>query len=124
MAEKSTILVHRNVRTTAVITLISAVVWTSLSVYYTLNKSVDLAIPPEVLAPLDPTYDEQTLQALSQKRQMSDESLPSDFAPITINEVVPVTTPQPSTPSTEIPTDDTTTSDDVPVPSPQFNPAL
>lgn len=113
MAEKASILVHRNVRTIASVSLISALIWTGFGVYYALTKPVDLSVPPEMLLPIDTQYDEQTLDALSRKRQISDEVVPPDFAPISVNEITttPLSSPLPE-PSL-IPQESTTPSADV-----------
>jgi len=73
MAEKSTVMVNKSLKTMAMITLISSVIWTALAIYNAIKKPIDLQVPAEMLMPIDPKIDEDTLEEISKKRQITDD---------------------------------------------------
>lgn len=93
MATKTTVMVHKTYKTLGQITLVTSIVWTGVAVYNALNKAPTIDIPPEVLAPIDTRFDQNTLNEIAAKRQLTDDP--------TIVQVLEenAATPQPELPS-------------------------
>lgn len=73
MANKTIILVSNSLRVIATMSLITSLIWTVMSVYTALQEPAELKLSAELLAPVDPKIDEETLEALSRKRQLTDD---------------------------------------------------
>jgi len=69
----------------AVLTVITILTWIFFEVYQTLTTPPTLEIPPEVLAPITPTLDSQSLDRLQQSVFFED----SEIVPI----ILPTSTP-------------------------------
>lgn len=53
--------------TVAILTTITVVFWVFLSVYRVLTTKPEPNVPPEILAPINPNLDKQTLETLSDR---------------------------------------------------------
>jgi hypothetical protein len=110
MSQKSEVYVSSNIRTLAVLTLVTVLIWTGLSIYHTSVAKIDLSVSADMLKPIDPSLDADTLNALAQRRQLTDDPAagdalqqaleliaaspkPTKTAKATINEVTPVASP-------------------------------
>ena len=56
----------------AVLTVITIAFWITFDVFRTLTIKEKPAVPPEILAPLNPTLDSSSLQGLQERIQMTD----------------------------------------------------
>lgn len=77
MSRKTNVMVSSTLRTIGVMTVATSLLWTSISIYNSLKQPVDLKISPEILAPISPEIDMETIDKLKEKRQLS-ESAGSD----------------------------------------------
>jgi hypothetical protein len=53
--------------TVAIFTTITVIFWIFFSVYQVLTQAPDIKVPPELLEPIDPTLDIETLEELSDR---------------------------------------------------------
>lgn len=58
-----------------IMTLITTIAWVGFEIYRAFTKSPDPIVPPEVIAPLDPTLDTFTLESLVNKVYLEDEEI-------------------------------------------------
>lgn len=115
MSQKNNVLVNRNLKSIATITLITSVVWTALGIYNAFKTKPDLSIPAEIIAPVDASLDQETLDTLTQKRQITDDAeaeavlnqalelAAKKAETATVNEVT-TATPQPESTTLPLPT--------------------
>lgn len=53
--------------TVAIFTTITVIFWIFFSVYTVLTQTPDIKVPPELLEPIDPTLDVESLEELSER---------------------------------------------------------
>lgn len=104
--------------TTAILTMITVVFWIAFEVYRTITTKPAPTVPQEVIAPLNPTLDEGTLNKL-QLRINLDENQVGNLAVADLSSATPLPTETPvASPSATA----TTTGSASPVSSPQATP--
>lgn len=59
----------------AVLTLITSFVWVSFEVFRAFTRPADIEVSPEILAPLDPSLDQITLDRLVNRVFLTDEEI-------------------------------------------------
>lgn len=74
-----------NVTTLAILTVLTLLTWVFVETYQRLSKIEISNIPPGVLAPLEPTIDQEVLNILKNKEQFSDEQV-NRFTPTVGNQ--------------------------------------
>ena len=83
--------------TVAIFTTITVIFWIFFSVYTILTKEADIKVPPELLEPIDPTLDIESLQSISERVHFEESDVVSPI--ITVS----TPTPEPSPTSEETP---------------------
>lgn len=72
MSSKTEILVHRNFRVMATLTLIVSIIWTGLAIYTATTETPEDAVKAEITKPIDTNLDIEALQIISKKRQITE----------------------------------------------------
>jgi len=87
--------------TVAIFTTITIIFWVFLSLYRVLTTKPDAEVPPEILAPINPSLDTETLRILSNRVffEESEVIVPTPLAP-----EVPTLLEEASSPEILIPT--------------------
>ena len=112
--------------TILILTLITVVVWVSLSIYWALSKKSAPSIPEEISKPLTPTLDMDSLNKIQARLFLDDSQIPEvtftqsaiptpqpEATPTLEPEITPVSEPEPEpTPEPEI----------APTPEPEVTP--
>ncbi len=57
------------------LTVITIIVWVSFEVYRALTKRPDVGVPPEILSPIDPTLDANTLDKLQERMHFEESEI-------------------------------------------------
>ncbi|MFH2019444.1 MAG: hypothetical protein ABII80_02425 [bacterium] len=71
MSKRSSIMVHKNLYYIAIATLVGSVFWTAFGIYSALSSGADkVEVSKEILDPLNPTIDTQTLDDLFVRREV------------------------------------------------------
>lgn len=94
MAQRSMMMVKRMYMQIGVVTLLTALVWTGVSVFLAINRIEIPSADKDILSPISATIDEATLKKISERVELSQlqsevtvNSLASESAEATINEV-------------------------------------
>lgn len=81
MSRRSNVLVSRTMYQIAVMTFITAILWTLFSVISAINKAPEkVEVDKKLLTPITPTIDKATLELVKSRKQVD-----LNFAPVTIN---------------------------------------
>lgn len=100
--------------TTAVLTLITVIFWVAFEVYRTLTTKPAPVVPAEIIAPLNPTLDEATLNKLKLRINLSDDEVGNLVAGTPVPVATEIPTPVASESATPVASQSATT----PTPSP------
>lgn len=87
-----------NLITILILTLITVVVWISLSIYRALSKKPDPSVPQEVSQPLTPTLDMDSVGKIQSRLFLDDTQIPEvkiTQSPTPASEATPVATATP-----------------------------
>lgn len=64
---------------TAILTVITVFMWIAFSVYRVFTSTPPVNIPPEILEPISPTLDSETLASLASKTYFEEGTVPPTF---------------------------------------------
>lgn len=108
--------------TILILTLITMVVWISLSIYWALSKKSDPSVPEEISKPLTPTLDMDSLNNIQSRLFLDDSQIPEivitqSAAPA--SELLIEPTPEPEITSEPEPTPEP---EIIPTPEPEVTP--
>lgn len=81
--------------TVAIFTTITVIFWIFFSVYTILTQTPDIKVPPELLEPIDPTLDIESLQDISRRVHFEESDI--------VSPVIIILTPTPQPESSPIP---------------------
>lgn len=81
--------------TVAIFTTITVIFWIFFSVYTVLTQTPDINVPPELLEPIDPTLDMESLQDISERVHFEESDV--------VSPIIVVLTPTPEAESSPIP---------------------
>lgn len=87
--------------TTAVLTLITVLLWAGFGVYRALTIAPEQTVPEDIIRPLDPKLDTNTLDTLQTRLSIDEKSIEATPGPTTTP--IPTSTPLPSGSGTPTP---------------------
>lgn len=79
MARRDSILVSRTLYQIGVVTLIAAVMWVAVGIYSVAGKEF-VDVDPSVLQPLNPSLDQEVIQAMTGRLKVENDVVPSPAA--------------------------------------------
>lgn len=104
--------------TTAVLTLITLFFWIAFEVYRSLTVRPAPPVPAEIIMPLNPTLDAESLNKLQQRMHLSETEIGNN----TLATATPIATPEPIT-QVDTPASDSATPSATPSASPTASPS-
>jgi len=69
MAQKSTIMVNKSLKTIGAMTLTTSIIWTLIGIYNALLAPGDVDVSAEILAPIDNKLETNTMESLAINRE-------------------------------------------------------
>jgi hypothetical protein len=98
MSRRGSLMIRRSYYQVAMVTLFTALLWVSVSVYVALTSVTDVGVETTLLTPVSPIIDEATVASLSARTQISltAEELVKDLAPASPSAAVQSSAPSPS----------------------------
>lgn len=70
MAQRSEVMVARAFYQMAMVTLLAALCWVGIGIYQAAQKGTDIGVDKELLTPVVPTIDKETIESLEQRMRM------------------------------------------------------
>lgn len=84
----------------AIFTFLTIILWVAFEIYRGVTKKPDIDVPPQVLLPLEPELDQETLEKINKRFYLEEEEIPeispSATATPPAEESLPTASPSPS----------------------------